>query len=263
MPSSHKQTSWIVQTNVERESASPALLRAACNALGLRFHGISVVRGSSSLPDFPSVDGPVVFHGRETLIRCALGNPHWASGVFFSDAHFTHSAYVDAYGDDMLNAEARVVSFGDLLSWDAPRDTKIFVRPDDDSKRFPGQVTTLEELAGSDLDKATRLVVGDPKEVDAEWRLFFVEDKVVSGSMYRPSADRAIPTEVIQFAEAAARRWTPAAVFVMDVARVNRTWKIIECNCFNGSRFYEANVEAIVEAVSRFQAHSLARQNHR
>jgi hypothetical protein len=39
----------------------------------------------------------------------------------------------------------------------------------------------------------------------------------------------------------------------MDVARVEQTWKIVECNCFNGSRFYEADVPAIVRAVSTLQ----------
>ncbi len=43
-------------------------------------------------------------------------------------------------------------------------------------------------------------------------------------------------------------------MFVMDVARVQRAWKIVECNCFNGSRFYDADVSAIVHAVSDLQA---------
>lgn len=98
------------------------------------------------------------------------------------------------------------------------------------------------------------MVVGEVQDIDAEWRLFFVERQVVAGSMCRPNGDRLVPTEVAQFAEAAARRWVPAPVFVMDVARVNRAWKVIECNCFSGSRFYEANVEAVVAAVSRYQA---------
>lgn len=62
------RTPWIVQTNVERESPTPSRLRAACAALGLPFHVVSVVRNASSLPELPRIEGPVVFHGRATLI---------------------------------------------------------------------------------------------------------------------------------------------------------------------------------------------------
>lgn len=82
-----------------------------------------------------------MFHGRATLIGRALEHPRWASGVFFAEARFNHAAYVDAYGDDMLNAAARVLSLGEIRDWDSPPETKLFVRPNDDSKRFPGQVT--------------------------------------------------------------------------------------------------------------------------
>lgn len=40
----------------------------------------------------------------------------------------------------------------------------------------------------------------------------------------------------------------------MDLARHNGVWKIVEFNCFNGSRFYLANVEAIVSTFLGFKA---------
>jgi len=258
----HTKTSWIVQTNVEQESPTPTLLRKACAALDLPFHGVSVTRGDTSLPRLPSIDGPVVFHGRNTLIQCALAHSRWQNGVFFSPENFHHDAYVAAYGSAMLNSSARVMSFGDLLAAALPPQTKLFLRPHDDSKSFSGQTLSFSQCqylydamkrstpAASDV----RVVVADIQDIDAEWRLFFVGNTVVTGSMYRPSADRLLPSDLIEFAEEAARSWSPAPVFVMDVARVQRSWKVVECNCFNGSRFYEANVEALVDAVSSFQA---------
>jgi len=258
----HTKTAWVVQTNVEPESPTPTLLRKACAALDLPFHGVSVTRGAASLPNLPTIDGPVVFHGRNTLIQCALADPRWANGVFFSTENFHHDAYVAAYGSAMLNSSARVMSFGDLLALPIAPETKLFLRPWDDSKSFSGQALRFSECRGlhDTMKRSTpaasdvRVVVADLQDIDAEWRLFFVGSTVVTGSMYRPSADRSIPTDLIQFAEEAAHRWTPAPVFVMDVARVQRSWKIVECNCFNGSRFYDANVEAMVDAVSRLQA---------
>jgi hypothetical protein len=255
------KTSWIVQTNVERESPTPALLREACAALELPFHGISVTRGDTSLSNLPDIVGPVVFHGRNTLVQGARAQARWRQGVFFSPENFHHDAYVAAYGSAMLNASARILTFEALMSEPVSASTKLFVRPQDDSKLFSGEILSFSqcrelydalERATSDAS-AIRVVVAEPQDIDAEWRLFFVGGTVISGSMYRPSADRFVPPELIQFAEDEARSWTPAPVFVMDVARVMRSWKIVECNCFNGSRFYEANVEAVVDAVSSFQ----------
>ncbi|WP_437301627.1 ATP-grasp domain-containing protein [Sorangium sp. So ce426] len=83
--------------------------------------------------------------------------------------------------------------------------------------------------------------------------MFVVDGEVVTGSMYRPSGDSHLPRELIDFAERAASRWAPASVFVLDVARVDGAWKIVECNCFNGSRFYSADVERVVRTVSEHQ----------
>src|SRR6478752_6622575 len=203
------QTSWIVQTNVERESTSPALLRSACSSLGLPFHAVSVIAGSRSLPELPAIDGPVVFHGRNTLIQCALQDERWRAGVFFSEERFSHEAYVAALGSDMLNASARTVSLDELLASDYPADERLFVRPNADSKRFNGQVVRFSDCSilfqdfrrSAPTNQQELIVVGEVLEVDAEWRLFFVGGRMISGSMYRPSGESFVPLELIEFAE--------------------------------------------------------------
>ncbi|WP_438031924.1 ATP-grasp domain-containing protein [Sorangium sp. So ce204] len=119
-------------------------------------------------------------------------------------------------------------------------------RPNDDLKRFTGQVLRFSECvalfqtlrgAARPVEPTSEVVLGEPREIDGEWRLFVVDGEVVTGSMYRPSGDSHLPRELIDFAERAASRWAPASVFVLDVARVDGAWKIVECNCFNGSRF--------------------------
>jgi ATP-grasp domain-containing protein len=256
------RTAWIVQTNVEPESTSPAALRRACSALRSPFHEISVVAGAATLPEMPRVDGPVVFHGRTTLILRALEHPAWRRGIFFDPATFQHRAYVAAYGQSMLNADAQILSWESFLREDRAPDEQIFVKPNDDLKHFTGQVLRFSECA--DLYRALRraprpveptseIVAGRPREVDAEWRLFIVDGAFVAGSMYRPSGDANLPGELIRWAEDIVSRWTPASVFVLDVARVDASWKVVECNCFNGSRFYAANVERLVTAISEHQ----------
>jgi len=256
------RTAWIVQTNVEPESTSPGALRRACLAEEFPFHEVSVLRGSATLPELPAIEGPVVFHGRTTLILRAFEHPKWRRGVFFDPEHFQHRSYVQAYGERMLNADARILSWERLLHEPREPDELVFLKPNDDLKHFTGSVLRFSECANlyGDLRRAGRpiaptseVVLGRPTEVDAEFRLFLVDGEVVTGSMYRPSGDPSLPRELVDFAQEAASQWMPASVFVLDVARADRAWKIVECNCFNGSRFYAADVERLVRRVSEHQ----------
>lgn len=86
-----------------------------------------------------------------------------------------------------------------------------------------------------------------------------VDGEIVSGSQYRPSRDPYLPEALLSFARQVVSLWTPAAVFVLDVARADRAWKIVECNCFDGSGFYAADVPAVVRAVSAYQERRWAR----
>jgi hypothetical protein len=255
-------TTWVVQTNVEPESTSPRLLRHACAVEQRPFYEISVRPGSASLPEMPIIDGPVVFHGRTTLILRAYEHPKWQRGVFFDPARFQHRAYATAYGNRLLNANARIVTWEEFLRESRDSEERIFLKPNDDLKRFTGGIFSFAECfklyeqlrsRSQPISPTSEVVVGKPYEIDAEWRLFIVDGQVVSGSMYRPSGDAYIPPDLILFAEDIVSQWMPADVFVLDVARVEQMWKIVECNCFNGSRFYMADVERIVRAVSEHQ----------
>lgn len=256
------RTAWLVQTNVERESTSPAMLRQACAAEQLPFYALSVIPGSPTLPELPLIDGPVVFHGRTTLILRAFEHPTWRRGIFFDPATFQHRAYVQAYGERMLNADARILSWAQLTREPHSPDEFVFLKPNDDLKLFTGGILRFAEVLDlyENLGRASRpipptseVVLGKPVEIDAEWRLFIVDGEVVTGSMYRPSGEAHLPRELLEFARKVAADWTPAGVFVLDVARVDHSWKIVECNCFNGSRFYQADVEQLVRWVSAYQ----------
>ena len=38
----------------------------------------------------------------------------------------------------------------------------------------------------------------------------------------------------------------------MDIAEIENEFKLIECNCFNGTGFYKHNVEKIIQSVNNF-----------
>jgi hypothetical protein len=152
------------------------------------------------------------------------------------------------------------MTWEDAIAFLGQRATPHFVKPTDDLKAFTGFIATqsvlqsmYETLVLHPHLLPEKIVIGPSYEVDAEWRLFIVDGEIISGSMYRPTGDSNIPSELLTFASQAIANWTPAPVFVLDIGRVNSDWRIIECNCFNWSRFYSADVASIVQKVSQHQ----------
>ena len=257
------KTKWLVQTNVLVNSPTKDQLREACDAEGLEFIGFAHPPGSRCEPSIPveHAKGPIVFHARSSALLGALGTI-WSSGVFFSPERFCHEAYTAHYGADYINHEAMVVSWEELIGTRGTSDEHLFIKPVDDYKGFTGQSLSARSLASyferlcslnPHITPATEVVVGPAIEVDAEWRFFIVGNEVVGASMYRPVGDPSVPKSVVDFARSLARGWSPAQVYVLDIGKADGRLKLIECNCFNASRFYCADVRRIVNAVSEFQ----------
>lgn len=251
------ESAWIVQSNLSN-SVTLEILRDTCKELGLRLIPVSISPGAKSFPE-ELPDGPLIAHGATTLVELATRDQRFSHGVFYAPENFCHSAYRKGYEGDYINAEAEVVTWEEALEKLADGNRQ-FVKPPDDLKSFTGLVASRTELQSlydtiskSPLPLPDKVVIGRVHEVDAEWRIFVIEGKIISGSMYRPSADSHLPFEVQEFVNQAIERWVPAAAFVIDVGRISGEWRVIECNCINWSRFYNSNAEAIVKAMSHYQ----------
>lgn len=240
------------------------LLQRACERLGVPIQGVDIAAGQTELPeDLPK--SPLIVHGATTMVKLAGGDPRFRHGVFYEPDSFCHEAYTQGFGDAFINAAARLVTLDEALAM-LSNSGNLFVKPPDDLKAFTGFVATRDELDGlikkhevRGEEFPERIVIAPVAEVDAEWRLFVVDGEVITGSQYRPGGDPELPVDLLEFARGLISQWTPAPVFVLDIGRVDSGWKVIECNCFNWSRFYESNVPRIVEVVSAYQASRLKR----
>lgn len=60
------------------------------------------------------------------------------------------------------------------------------------------------------------------------------------------------PDGLIEFVERKANDYAPHEIFVMDLAQTKHVdqYKIIECNCFNGTGFYNHNITSIINAIT-------------
>lgn len=255
---------WLVDRNVRPDTL--ARIEQACNANDNDLLTISVDRGSvRPLADVTALppDQPFILYGYASLLTAAASDPTWRRGVFFDAAAFRPSVYLANWGPSrMLNQDAVRTTIGEFLDPAAADETLWFVRPDDDLKSFPGGLVSRATLAariaeerGGPPPSTAPILVARPKTFGHEWRLFIVDNGVVASSCYtNEGRDRAVPPEVETFAIQAARSWSPAPAFALDVT-IDETGapRIIEANCVNGSGFYLADVSSIVHALSRYQ----------
>lgn len=103
------------------------------------------------------------------------------------------------------------------------------------------------------IDEDLMIILAAPKKIQAEWRWFIVDGKIVDGSMYRAHGqmrqshekDPMLVREAQQFADI----WLPSPCCVMDLALVDDEMKVIEFNCINSSGFYKHDVDLIFKKL--------------
>lgn len=192
------------------------------------------------------------------------------TGCHFNDATFTYEAAVrnrrDMMNNEYIFSVEECIRFMENGMRGGSPGTEWFIRPSKDLKQFSGQVievntcakwlreavavesSTTKQLCANDI-----VVVAQPKPIDAEWRWFVVDGKVIDGSMYRCRGrlqlEHEDSKEIYKEAQAFADQWLPDACCVMDIALVQRELKVIEFNCINGSGFYDHDIKKIFDAL--------------
>ena len=261
-------TTWLVQVNMGSQSD---ILRdlAAIRATGQDAREFVLRPMSDDLPD-AEPGGPVVCYGSTTYVTVAARAGLWSPGVWFDEEAFTYEAWARNYGDLLLNdpAECLRTTIAGVAALDRPADEMVFLRPERDLKEFSGEVRGFGEarewcrdvcaggypLIGPD----TPVVLGPPHGIAAEWRLFMVDGRVAAATLYRERGRlrsvEGAPPDVVAFGEAAAARWSPAPVFVLDVCRSGPGLYVVEAQCFNSAGFYGADLEALFGAVGAYAA---------
>ena len=203
-----------------------------------------------------------------TTVEAASKKYGWHPGVFKNE-NFDMRVLHEKWGPWMLNEDAKFCKLGEVPSFEGT----AFIRPVLDSKSFSGQKMNGEELDTwreglyalrdeyTTVDLNTVVMVASPKRIIDEARFFVVDKKVVAGSMYRVDGrvmykgignDTPLYQPMWRYAEAHTQTfegWSPAEAFVMDVARTEEGFRIIEVNCINSAGFYDCNMMSVVKAL--------------
>lgn len=254
---------WIVQNNLIKPEVLNEF-RQAFKELKIDFEEVQVIPFHPDLPIFtPSEIN--IFYGSTSLLLNVYSNAKFKKGVFYDSDQFTMSNYLNKWTSKMLNSDGRIIRFKEFNDELINTNSEWFIRPNEDDKSFAGTTMSSTEIRdwylkikGIDnpsLNPETLIFVSKKKEIRKEWRNFIVNGKVIDSSRYMLNGNLNIsnndsPKEMIEFAEECSAQYSPHDIFVMDLAETANGYKIIECNCFNGTGFYDHHIKTIVEAIS-------------
>lgn len=257
---------WILQKNLTK----PEILNRITAVLereNVLWEMIEVIPFSEELPEIQHKNAIPIIYGSTTFMLNAFRDTRYQTGVFYHPDTFQMQNYVKHWKENVLNYDGFLVPFGELSTIKSSPSKKWFLRPNHDGKEFSGQVLSFEELVSwsdkicslnlPDFNKTTEIWLSEPKEILKEWRLFIVDNQIVSACRYAQYGElneskNDLPNAMLDFAKTMINTYRLHDIYVMDIAEIKTGFKLIECNCFNGTGFYQHNIEAIISAINHF-----------
>lgn len=188
-------------------------------------------------------------------------------GTYYNERNYDCTTYLNHYWFDSLNQ-------GMFITYDVLRRSKsmvyekfgnndvIFIRPNVGYKTFTGTtvykehfVRDVDNLGYGVLAPESLILVAEPRNIHAEYRVVICDKKAITMSQYRKDKQLELDgthiPEVMEYAEQVTGGWQPDRVFVADIAKVTEGYKLIEINTFSCAGLYKCNTDIIVEEVSR------------
>ncbi|MCE3606086.1 ATP-grasp domain-containing protein [Massilia sp. P8910] len=244
---------WVIQRSIFKPGNFQLLVNAL-DTLGISYTAVAIPNGTFDLTPDVNPDGKVYVCGAIKLARIAR-DKGWVPGSLLNE-NFKFDIWLAQLGAGLLNHD---IESGTLAEVRTGHLAKFFIRPSEDNKAFDGMVMDSEMIANWRRDPAKAhlqkidVIVSPVKAIYREYRLFIVNRKVVTGSVYRIGGRAEISPDVeddvLDYARGVIDRWTPAQSFVMDVCLTQEGLKVIEFNNINSSGFYAINVPKYVDAI--------------
>lgn len=245
-------------------------MRHSIRRLGLSFTEVKVIPFAHEIvppEDDPKaldrIEGPIVVIGGLSLAKAALAKG-WKPGAWADPNTFQFDVQRNHYGEHMFNHQATVCKLKHITKrWD-----RFFIRPNSDSKSFTGELNTWDEFCiwrqqiqalgecwGKTVNMNDLVVMAPVQEIAAEYRLFVVDGKVVTGSRYKMGTnviyDRLVDDDVLKFADKIIRLFSPADAFALDIATTPAgDHKVLEINSLNSAGLYDADTMLLVHALN-------------
>ncbi len=244
---------WVIQQKIFKPD-NYKLLTHALESIGVQYTSVSIPRGTYELEPNVNPPGKVYVCGAIKMAKIARDRG-WEPGSFLNDK-FKFDLWLKELGHELLNFD---ITTGKLSNIKTDQLTKFFIRPLEDNKAFDGMVIDNEMLTDWRQDPAKsylhdiEVIVSPIKKIYREYRLFVVNNRVVTGSVYKvsgkPQISSLVGLDVIEYAEKIIKKWVPIESFVVDIGMTEHGLKVLEFNNINSSSFYASDVQKYVHAI--------------
>ncbi|MES0808958.1 ATP-grasp domain-containing protein [Roseibium sp. SCPC15] len=257
---------WILQ-----EFEDTAKLADALERLEIPFTLHKVVPFVGDLLPAPHIENPnsVVMFGAYTLWRYAA-KKKLHPGVF----KITPFINEEPWHPYLLNGPgALIILLRDIPEKLETNEREWFLRPVDDSKEEPGNVKSAsdivrmaervlalkeDDIPRGSLRHDTMLMLTEPVSILKEWRVWIVNQTIVTYSLYKEGSRVVYRSEIDDDALEFARQmvqlnpdYSPA--YVMDICRTADGLRLLETNCINAAGFYAADTTELVKAIEKLE----------
>lgn len=163
----------------------------------------------------------------------------------------------------LLNSNAIYENFETLK--DKVFNKDMFIKPSSDLKCFTAGIikagTTVEDyILNTSYQKSYKnetILLNDVKELGTEFRFVCFGNEAIAGSSYlkdgKLKLDEKVDKELLGIASEFAKLYNPSDIFVMDLSKNGKNFKIVEYNCWNASGLYSIDMATLFEEVEQFK----------
>lgn len=221
-----------------------------------------------------NVDDIIIFHGSLQHGR-KVAKTSYYPGIYLTLENYECYKYYGYFGYLLLNYDYLMMGLNDVLRqkdfiFDTFGTDKIFIRPSNGYKSFPGQTLPKENFefelnvlmksyGGLDLDQL--VLVSPIQEIDEEYRFIVVDGKVVSGSLYMDKNNRKSfsayydrlceDKKAFEFAEELVKLYQPDRAYTLDVCKLpSGEYKMLEVNSFCCGSMYGNDYNKVVNSIN-------------
>lgn len=264
------KVNWLLEEDTFEENLEPFM--KAIKDLGMEYKITSYVPFLNSDKTYSSLFDEkdcVVCYGSLQLAREVGRTCPWVPGVYADLPKYECTYYYPRLNKYLLNTPYIMLPYGDLLNQkeflfnSLGNNDCLFIRPSSGFKIFTGKVVEKEKYEKEieffgfyDVEPEKVVVVAEPKNIQAEWRLVSVNKKIVASSQYRLNGERNLsrgcPEEVLNLGEEIVSVWEPESAWTIDICRLKSgEIKLLEIGSFSCAGLYDCDPYPIIESVSK------------